>query len=146
MPGGIPIPGLVIPDVNDGSTQQAMQTIQRWAKTVSPRMMTAVEPLVGLQPQPIVGPSAAFLIQAGVQVVTFISGAGALSFIPPAIDGGQPFPNGVLVVELTPMTTGVSLSISSAGSTTSAVNLAATDLTGAPITGPQSVAFLAIGF
>jgi hypothetical protein len=86
------IPGLILPAPNDQTrTADNFNVLQRWAKSVSPRMLAVGDPIVGTNPpQP---PSDAYVAIRGVFSVHFTGGLGTLT-LPLA------FPNGWLSLAL----------------------------------------------
>ncbi len=91
-----PIPGLVLPSINsplisDPNVSNALQAIQTWGKSVSPRAFFAGTPLVGANPpQP---PSDSYLVGWDNPEVTFSSGVAPVLF-------PQSFPNGIMYISV----------------------------------------------
>lgn len=138
-----PVPGLFIStDDKDPGTRRNMQRISLWSKQISPVIYATGDAMAGILPVPA-APQNCYLMITGHMLPAFTSGYATIDF-------PQPFPNGVLSVQLTldiGGTTALSFSLGVGKNTTTTTLALLMELpVGTPYTGNADVIVTAVGW
>lgn len=127
-----PLPRVTV-DPN-GDARRNFQNLLVWAQSVSPRLYATGKPVLGRLPVPST-PQGAYIMESGWTTLKFVSHE-ALFYFP------QPFPNGVLSVQIT--VDGIDTQI--INTVSQAATLSYIPLLGSTANGNMSFSFTVIGF